>query len=249
MTHLPPPGPHVILTGASSGIGEATARELVGRGYRVTLAARRLERLEALRRELDTAGDRVLIVRCDVTLESDRLDLLAQARRVFGPVGVLINNAGVDSGGRRYWEQPESVSKVLETNLLAAIELSGLVLPEMLERRYGRLIHVGSVAGRIGISTLYAASKFGLRGFSLALRRELLGSGVTSSLVAPGFVRTEMTARHPFPMPGPEPVARAVARLIARPRAEVVVPGSYHAVIALAHLFPGIVDFAARRVR
>ena len=94
----------------------------------------------------------------------------------------------------------------------------------MLARRRGQIVNVASVAGLIAFQGVYSASKFGLRGFSLALRRELLGSGVHVSLVSPGFVRTELTARARLPMPGPELVARAIADVLERPRREVVVP-------------------------
>jgi short-subunit dehydrogenase len=102
---------------------------------------------------------------------------------------------------------------------------------------------MGSVAGRAASSSLYSASKFGLRGFSMSLRRELLGSGVSVSLIAPGFIKTPMTDfGPPLPMPGPEIVARAVLNLLDHPRAEVIVPGWYRPLIWLETLLPGLMD-------
>ncbi|GAA4017773.1 SDR family NAD(P)-dependent oxidoreductase [Deinococcus rubellus] len=242
-----------VLTGASSGIGEATAAELARRGYALVLAARRLDKLEALCQRLDPGGEHSLAVQADVTDDTDRRRLIGQATLRFGHVDALINNAGVSIASGPWWDDPDPL-RVLRTNLDAPIELTRLVLPAMRARRQGAVVNVASVAGLIAFQGLYSASKFGLRGFSLALRRELLGSGVNVSLVSPGFVRTELTARARLPMPGPDIVARAIADVLERPRREVVVPGWYRVPALLDTLFPGIVDqvvplIQARRYR
>jgi short-subunit dehydrogenase len=236
---------HVIVTGASSGIGEATARTLAAQGHRLTLAARRIEKLEALAKSLDPSGERVLAVACDVRHFDQLEQLIAQARNKFGPVQVLINNAGVDSGEEPLWHgDMERIHKVLETNLTAPFVLSKMVLDEMIAAKYGHIINIGSVAGHIAVSSAYSASKFGLRGLSLSLRRELLGTGVHVSLVSPGYIRTPMTAQNHdrFPMAEPEAVARVIADLLVRPRAEVVVPWWYRPLIWLEGLLPAIGD-------
>jgi len=122
------------------------------------------------------------------------------------------------------------------------------VLPEMRARGSGHVVNIGSVAGRAATNGMYSASKFGLRGFSLALRRELLGSGVHVSLIAPGFVKSEMTARAQLPMPGPEVVARAVADVLEGPRREVIVPGVYRALAWLDRRLPALADVIVTRV-
>lgn len=242
-------GMHVIITGASSGLGEATARLLAANGHRLVLAARREDRLEILAREINPSGKRVITAVTDVTKLADLENLVARARGVFGPVDVLINNAGVGGQVARWWERDSSAYRtVLDTNLIAAVELARLVLPEMISRRTGHIINVGSVAGRVAFTSLYSASKYGLRGFSMGLRRELLGSGVHVSLVAPGFIRTAMTAwEPPVPMPGPEVFARAVLHLLDHPRAELIVPGWYRPLAWLETLLPGLADKLARR--
>jgi short-subunit dehydrogenase len=244
-------GLHVILTGASSGIGEATARTLAGAGHRLVLAARRAELLEKLVQDLNPSGKRVIGVVCDVTKPEDLENLVARARAEFGPVQVLVNNAGVDSGGQKWWTADSSeIHKVLHTNLAAVFELTRLVLPEMLEQSNGHIVNVGSVAGRMGVSSLYSASKFGVRGFSLSLRRELLGTGVNVSLVAPGFIRTAMTSKggkRPLPMPGPEVIASAVLNLLETPKAEVIVPGYYRVLCWLETLLPVLGDMVVQR--
>ncbi len=242
-------GMHIIVTGASSGIGEAIARMLAANGHRLVLAARRADKLEVLAQEINPSGKRVIAVPTDITRQADLEGLLTRARGVFGPVDVIVNNAGIGGQSAQWWEPGKTVHQdVLNTNLIAPIELSRLALPEMLERGSGQIINVGSVAGRIAFSSLYSASKFGLRGFSLGLRRELLGTGVHVSYIAPGFIRTAMTAwGPPLPMPGPEVVARVVLNLLDHPRPEVIVPGWYRGLAWLETLLPWVVDRVASR--
>lgn len=250
--------PAVLLTGASSGIGEATAYELSARGYALVLVARRAERLHRLARELDPSGSRVIAVPGDVSDSAAREALLAAALHHFGRVDVLVNNAGVGLGGGAWWQDPDW-GRVLRVNLEAVMALTALVLPGMLERRRGHIVNVASVAGQVATESVYSASKFGVRGFTFALRRELWGSGVEVSAVSPGFVLTEMTARSRLKlpglsMPGPEVVARAIADVLERPRREVTVPRLYR-LAALAEALPALADpliargYSARRRR
>ncbi|GHF87132.1 SDR family NAD(P)-dependent oxidoreductase [Deinococcus ficus] len=247
MTGAQEQGRVVVLTGASSGIGRATAVELAARGYRLVLAARRAGELLALAMELDPTGTRAVAVPVDVTSPDARAFLMDTARTVFGRVDVLVNNAGVTVEQGWWWDDPDPL-RVLRVNLEAPIELTRLVLPEMRARGSGHVVNIGSVAGRAATNGMYSASKFGLRGFSLALRRELLGSGVHVSLIAPGFVKSEMTARAQLPMPGPEVVARAVADVLERPRREVIVPGVYRALAWLDRRLPALADVIVTRV-
>ena len=240
----PTPRPVALITGASSGIGEATARELSRRGYALVLVARRLERLEALALELEPAGP-VWVIQADVALAADRQRLVGEALARAGRIDALINNAGISTEG--VWWQDADPLRLMRVNLDAPIELTRLLLPAMLARRSGQIVNVASVAGHIATEGLYSASKFGLRGFSLGLRRSLRGSGVSVSLVSPGFVRSEMTAKvkSPIPglkVPGAEVVARAVAQVLERPQRERIVPGWYRLPALLDTLAPGLID-------
>lgn len=237
----------VLLTGASSGIGEVAAHVLAARGHALVLAARRGEQLHRLAHTLDPSGSRVRAVPTDLTDPGAREALVAAGLEHFGRIDVLVNNAGVSTGGR-WWEHPDSL-EVLRLNLEAPVALTGLLLPHLLERGSGHVVNVASVAGMVGVSGVYSASKFGLRGFSFALRRELLGSGVTVSVVSPGFVRTELTAGSRLPMPGPDSVARAIADVLERPRREVIVPGVYRPLALLARAAPRLTDAVVRRLR
>jgi short-subunit dehydrogenase len=246
-------GQHIIITGASSGLGEAMARLLARHGHRLVLAARRVERLEALRDEINPSGKRVIVAQTDVARPEDLELLVERARNVFGPLDVVINNAGITGDSGRWWQRsPEQALQVIDVNLSAAMRLTHLALPDMLRHRRGHIINIGSVSGRIATGALYSASKFGLRGFSLGLRRELAGTGVEVSLVAPGFIATDMTAnmqkRSTLPIPGPEVIANAVLYLLEHPRAELVVPGWYRPLIWLENTFPSFGDWVLKQM-
>lgn len=244
-------GLHIIITGASSGIGAATARALVAAGHRLVLAARREDVLTDLVTELNPSGKRVIGVVCDVRNHADLERLVARARATFGAVQVVFNNAGMDSSGQSWWKRSAlDINAMYETNVLAPYWLSQLVLPEMLSERNGQIINMGSVQGTLALSSLYGASKFALRGMSLALHRELRGTGVNVSLLTAGFVRTAMTAKggkRPLPMVEPEQIAATVLRLLEHPKAEVVVPYWYQPLIWLEHLIPAIGDMVVQR--
>lgn len=236
-----------IITGASSGIGAATARELARRGARVVLAARRTDELEAQVHAVTESGGRAIAVQTDVTDVTQVMRLAERTREAFGRIDVLVNNAGAS------WAKPvaetstDEIIRLLQVNLLGAMLLTRVVLPEMQQRRHGTIISVSSVAGHVGTEPLYSAAKFGVRGFSLALRRQLAGSGISVSLVMPGNIGTRMNSNLGERLPGPELVASTIANLVIHPRREVIVPLKYHAVVWLDQLLPGIADFFFHR--
>ncbi len=237
-------GEVALVTGASSGIGAATAIELANRGARVVLAARRADELEAIAHTIQASGREVIAVPTNV-MDAKQVERLAQrAIEAFGRVDVLVNNAGVGSRELLVNAAPDEIAQIVGVNLLGAMLLTRALLPGMLERRHGAIISVASVAGLIATDPLYSATKFGIRGFSLSLRRELLGTGVSASLVSPGFIRTPLTAGRRTRMPGPDIVARAIADLPVRPRREVIVPGRYRMAIWAERTLPWLADRA-----
>jgi NADP-dependent 3-hydroxy acid dehydrogenase YdfG len=240
-------GEVAVVTGASSGIGAATARELARRGAKVVLAARRAGELQLQVRAIEAAGGAALAVPTDVTDAAQVRRLVARARETFGQIDVLVNNAGALWLKRLTKTSAAEIDDVVETNLLGAILLTREVLPEMLARRSGAIIAVGSLAGRLAIEPLYSAAKFGVRGFSLGLRRQLFGTGVSASLVSPGNIRTPMTAGIGDGLPGPEIVAAAIADLIVHPRREVIVPGRHRLLMWIEQALPDLADTLHRQ--
>ena len=173
----------VLVTGASSGIGEATVRQLRAAGYAVVATARRAERLEALAKETGATA-----LALDVTDTNRVYELLATQR-----FDVLINNAGVGRGFSGFLNAtPEDIERTLRTNVEAAIHVARAVLPAMVARGRGHIVHLGSVAGLYPIrSALYGASKGATHLFAQNLRVELVGTGVRSTEIVAGRVKTE----------------------------------------------------------
>lgn len=239
-------GEVAIVTGASSGIGAATALELARRGVRVVLAARRADELAGVAQAIKEAGGEARAIPTDVTDTKQVARLVRETTDAYGRVDVLVNNAGIGAQSTLEQMPAEDIANVVNVNLMGAIVATRAVLPGMLERRHGAIISVASVAGIVAVDPVYSATKFGLRGFSLSLRREVQGGGVSVSLVSPGFIRTPLTAGRRGRMPGPEVVAQTIAGLIRRPRREVIVPRYYGVAVLVEGVAPWLVDLATR---
>lgn len=184
-------GKVVIVTGASSGIGEATARRLATHGATVIAVARRAERLEALRAEL--AG--IVPAVCDVTDHEAIAELVAQTTRRLGQIDALVNNAGF-SFYERLTETPlEHWRETMAVNVESMFVLAKLVAPHMIERRYGRIVNVSSVQAQAAepVVGAYAASKGAINAWSRSLAVDLAEYGILVNVVAPGCIRTEMS--------------------------------------------------------
>ncbi len=183
----------VIVTGASSGIGEAVVRRLVARSANVVLFARRAARLQALAAEVDPAGERTLAVAGDIAVAADRERLVTRAVERFGGVYALVNNAGYGQRGPVESVPLEKVRANFETNVFALLGLTQAVVPHLRQAGGGRVVNVGSVAGRIArpLTSVYDATKHALEAFTDGLRGELKPFGIHVSLVRPGFILTE----------------------------------------------------------
>ncbi len=186
-------GQVVIVTGASSGIGEATARRLVRAGAKVVIAARRQDRLDALARELDPTGATILAVAGDITSDADRKRLVAAAHAKFGRIDALVNNAGYGTRGPVEMAPVDLIRRNYETNVFSLVALTQLVLPGMRARGSGCIVNIGSVAGKIArpLSSIYDSTKHALEALTDGLCGELKPFGVRVTLIRPGFIATE----------------------------------------------------------
>ncbi|MGI8922353.1 MAG: SDR family NAD(P)-dependent oxidoreductase [Solirubrobacteraceae bacterium] len=239
----------VLLTGASGGLGHAIARALAAAGAELALSGRRADVLEPLGDELSA---RVLAV--DLAERAAPAALAEWA----GDVDVLVANAALPASGVLDDYTPEQVDRALDVNLRAPIQLVRAVMPGMIARRRGALVFVSSIAGKATTpgQALYSATKFGLRGFALALREDLRGSGVSVSSIFPGFIRgAGMFADAGVALPrgvgtrAPEDVAAAVLRAIERGPAEIdVAPLSMRLGAKFGGMAPATANRVARRM-
>ncbi|MEA2688644.1 MAG: hypothetical protein QOD51_1251 [Candidatus Eremiobacteraeota bacterium] len=238
---MPNSGRVAIVAGASGGIGTAAVRAFLASGMRVVLAAPQDALLDAIAREVESFGDRVLVVAGDITRRADVDELVARALVRFGRIDVLANVAGIGSSPSFCDSTDDEIERVLAVNLLGAARLMHAVLPVMKAQRRGAIVNVGSVAGEAAVMGIYSASKFGLRGLNDSVRREVRSFNITVTLVEPGFVRTPMNPGMSN-LPGPEIVADAIVAAVRRPRRAHIVPGRYRLPVFLVKTFPGFVD-------
>src|SRR5216684_2305031 len=222
-------GAVVAITGASSGIGEATALAFARQGARLAVGARRLERLNAVAQKCrDHGSPDVSTRRLDVGRRADAREFVAAAVRDHERIDILVNNAGVGWMGRFHEMPEEKVDELVATNLAGVIATTQAALPFMLDRRRGVIINVASVLGfrAAPYSAVYSATKYAVAGLSHALRGELSGTGVKVCVVYPASTKTEFFAATEAPI-GPQYPASWVARLIVRtarfPRRDAIV--------------------------
>ncbi len=189
-------GKVVVITGASAGIGRASAHAFAAQGARVVLVARREALLHAVCDELAQYGVEVLVCPADVTDDAQTQTVADAALRAFGRIDVLVNNAGLSMGGPFVEHDPAAMRRLIEVNYYGAVRMAQVVLPVMLAQRSGQIINVASIAGLLLSpgQTVYAGVKAGLIGFSDALRGEVEHQGVRVSLVLPGWTYSQMTS-------------------------------------------------------
>jgi len=246
-------GRRTLLTGATGGIGRAIARALAGAGSSLVLSSRKREELEALAASLPGSGHSVIV--SDLA-EVGAAEQLATEATAAGTIDILVANAGLPASGRIDGFSTEEVARALRVNLESPILLARALHPPMVERRSGHLAFVSSLAGKAASprASIYNATKFGLRGFSLGLREDLHDAGVGVSVVMPGFIRDAgMFADADTKLPpgigtaSPEEVADGVVKAITRNKAQVsVAPPQQRALVGFAHLFPSAAARAQR---
>jgi len=244
-----------VVTGASSGIGTATARRLAHQGMRVVLVSRRLDRLESLAGEIQQAGGQAHIIAADLAQESDRARVFDEVQGKFGQADILVNNAGLGWYGYGDEMSWKTAWKMLQVNIEAVVQLTLCFLGDMRERNTGHIINIGSISGSLpsqGVA-LYGATKSFLDNFTTALYRELTGTQVHISVVRAGPVRTGFgeaalalengghvpTERVGIPA---EAVANRVWGLIRHPRRLIYVPDYLRVVPWVELTFGWIID-------
>jgi len=235
-------GKRALLTGATGGIGVAIARSLAARGAELLLSARREPQLRDLATSLPGEEHRWLVA--DLAADDAVERIAAEA----AGADILVANAGIPGGGRLERMTPEQVDLVLRVNLTVPVRLAHAMLGGMLDRASGQLVFIGSLQSKAAMprSSLYSATKFGLRGFALSLRQDLAGTGVGVSMVLPGFVRdagmfADSGATPPLGLGTvtPEEVGEAVAGAVERDRAEVeIAPLQQRIAAGIAHRRP-----------
>ena len=249
----------VVITGASSGFGKDAAYLFAAEGARVILAARRLDRLQRLADAIQEAGGEAFAIPVDITQRAGIDLMIHTVMEIYDRIDILFNNAGF---GRLDWldrlEPVRDIDTQIHVNLTGLIHTTRAVIPYMKIRRSGHIINMSSIAGWLAAPTytIYAATKFGVRGFTTALRRELAPFGIKVSGIYPGPARTEFgwgnrKNRRPkwldmFFIPA-EAVSHRVIQLAKRPRRSVIVPWWFALIAWGENHFPGIADFLIRK--
>lgn len=252
-------GKVVIVTGASSGIGEATARRFGSEGAKVALAARRVERLESLAQQINemNTGAETLVVQADLSNLDDIQRMIAKTLERFGRIDVLVNNAGF---GRLNWlEKLDPVRDIraqFEVNVMGVIQTTRLALPVMIAQRSGHIINMCSMAGLVATPTytIYAACKHAVHGFSEALRREVKPWGIHVSMIYPGGVVTEFAEHAGIQrktkattpkalLLTADQAGEAVVKLVRRPRAMWIIPWAWTFTVWMNRCFNRLVDY------
>jgi NADP-dependent 3-hydroxy acid dehydrogenase YdfG len=233
-------GTAALVTGASSGIGAATARRLAGHGASVALVARRRDRLEALAAEIDQAGGTALAVEADITDRIQAEAAVHQAARRFGRLDTLVNNAGLMLLGPVAVADPEEWDRMIAINIQGLLYTTRAALPYLLQaagegpRRVADIVNISSIAGRVAWNGygVYSFTKFGVNGFTESLRQEVTQRHVRVGVVEPGGVATELGSHNepqirnemidPFydqtEVLAPDDIADGIAYMVTRPR-------------------------------
>lgn len=244
----------IILTGATGGIGGQVAEKLLAQGARVGLVGRSGEKLAQLQKQL--GGESVVLIAADINSAEGRQKIVDQMLEAFGGYDILINTAGIMDFTAFLDQSDERIEAVFQTNVIAPMLLTKKVLPYMLEQKKGHIVNVGSTFGSIGFAwfTSYSTSKFALRGFSQALRRELAETPLKVTYVAPRAVKTalnsgavyKMAEEVKMNMDSSEYVADQIVRSVIKQHKERYLGFPESLFVRINAVFPGLVDMATR---
>ena len=245
-------GSKILITGASGGIGGAIARLLATHGASLVLVDRDADKLDALANDLSRTKSSAIALACELTEPGAPAQVIEQAVKRMGTIDILINCAGIQNFGFFADEDARATATLFNVNTIAPIALINAALPHMLRNRRGQIVNLGSIFGSIGFPCFasYSASKFALRGFSEALRRELWGSGVGVTYVAPRFTKTTLNRGAVARMAdalnmnqdAPETVARSVVAAIERDGRDSYLGWPEKLFVRINSILPRIVD-------
>ncbi len=250
-------GKTIVLTGASRGIGRFIAHELAQKQATVICISRSQEGLDQVCAEINTLGGKGIGIAFDISKVEQLPILVEKIEQIVGSVDILINNAGIEIYKAFQDYSLADIQCVISINLLAAMELTRLLLPNMLSQGSGHIINIASLAGKKGIpyDSIYSASKAGLLMWANAVRQEVVGTGVNISTICPGYISNYgMLADTGVPAPKlagiskAEDVAKAVIQAIEKNRAEVIINGNMimhkltKLLLATEQIFPRLVD-------
>ncbi len=184
-----------LVTGASRGIGAATAKALAADGAHVVCVARNAEKLEAVKAEIESAGGTASTATCDITDGAALAQLIDDTAEAHGRLDILVNNAGITRDNLLMRMSDEEFDDVILANLRSVFVSCRAATKHMMQKRFGRIVNLGSVSGVVGNAgqSNYAAAKAGLSGFTKSLAKEMGKRGITANVVAPGFIATDMT--------------------------------------------------------
>lgn len=250
-------GARVILTGAGGGIGSEIARKLAAQGARLALLDRSEDALALTREQITGATQPPVSIPVDLLDAPSRTAAVDQAMQAMNGVDILINNAGLLSFRPFSDEDPEMINRIVQLNTLAPMQLTRQVLQFMLDQGKGRIVNVGSTFGSIAFAwfAAYSTSKFALRGFSEALRRELEDTGVGVTYVAPRAVKTKLNSSAVYRiaetvkmnMDEPEWVAGRIVEAIRKDRKDIYLGFPESLFVRINALLPRLVDGATRK--
>ena len=247
----------VVVTGASSGIGRSLAIEFARNGYNVVAAARKVDQLETVKKDIEKAGGKALIVATDVSKESDCERLMAETMATFGRIDVLINNAGISM--RAVFEKTDLnvIRQLMDINFWGTVYCTKYALPHLLKSK-GSVVGISSIAGKKGLPgrTGYSASKFAMEGFLETLRTENLKTGLHVLVACPGFTASNIrntalaadgntqgeSPRDEKKMMQPEEVARRIYKAVEGRKRDIIMTRDGKLTVFLNKFFPGMMD-------
>ena len=242
----------VLITGASSGIGEAAAIEFAKNGASLILVGRRKEKLTEVEKKLSKYNTQLLVCPCDVSKKSEVKEMCKTVLEKFDRIDILVNNAGFGIYGKILDLDIDEIESQMATNYFGMVYCIKNFLPKMLEQKSGHIVNVASVAASFGLPGIasYCASKFAMLGFSEGLQHELKDSGVRVTVVSPIMVKTnffdhpsfDSMSKNPSTAISSESVAKAILKAANSSRLEIIVPSIIRGAIWAKHTFPYLIN-------